>query len=105
MNEKIRTYLLVGIAAAGMLVSVAYANTLPFVPFEPDKLVGDVNGDKTVNEKDSILLNRYFAGHSVTIEKILADVDNDGTVTRRDAMILSRHCAGWGGYILPKTEK
>ena len=103
--KKLLTYLLAGIAAAGILGLVVYANTLPFVPFEPDKLMGDVNGDKTVNEEDSNLLNRYFAGHSVTISKTLADVDNDGTVTRRDAMILARHCAKWEGYTLPYTGK
>jgi len=103
--KNLLTYLLAVITAAGMMGSAVCANTLPFAPFEPENLVGDVNGDNTVNEEDSKLLNRYFAGHSVTISKTLADVDDDGTVTRRDAMIRARHCAGWEGYTLPYTGK
>lgn len=61
-------------------------------------LYGDVNGDKMVNTKDSILLNQYFAGHSVSINKANADVNGDGSVTRADAMILARHVAKWSEY-------
>lgn len=61
-------------------------------------LWGDVNEDGSVNNADSTLLNQYFAGYSVTINKKLADVNEDGSVTRKDAMILARHIARWEEY-------
>ena len=74
---------------------------LPFVPYETQKLLGDVNGDQAVNACDQALLCLYFTGYPVDIEEMHADVDLDGRVSRRDAMILARFLAEWEDYTLP----
>ena len=61
--------------------------------------VGDVDGDGTVDNKDSMLLSRYVGGwEDVELDLDAADLDRDGKVDVRDAMILSRYVAAWEGY-------
>ena len=65
-------------------------------------LVGDVNDDAVVNNRDAMLLDRYVAGWIGYEEKIVnkdaADLNRDTQITNRDAMILDRYIAGWDGY-------
>jgi hypothetical protein len=62
-------------------------------------LVGDVNGDGTVDSGDEMLLSRYVgAWDGIELELAAADLDRDGKVDIRDAMILSRYIAAWDGY-------
>ena len=65
-------------------------------------LVGDVNGDGSVNNRDAMILDRYVAGWTGYEEKIksmdAADLNRDGSVNNRDAMTLDRYIAGWTGY-------
>ena len=62
-------------------------------------LVGDVNGDGTVDGGDEMLLSRYVgAWDGIELELAAADLDRDGKVDIRDAMILSRYIAAWEGY-------
>lgn len=61
--------------------------------------VGDVDGDGTVDNKDSMLLSRYVGGwEDIELDLDAADLDRDGKVDVRDAMILSRYVAAWEGY-------
>lgn len=67
-----------------------------------DTIIGDVNGDGSVNTLDRMALARYLAnweGYSAeTIDMIAADVNNDGIVNTLDRMALARHLANWSGY-------
>ena len=56
---------------------------------------GDIDGDKKVNNKDAILLFRYVAGWSVTVDSGALDVNGDGKVNNKDAITLFRYVAGW----------
>ena len=58
-------------------------------------VLGDVNGDKTVNGQDSILLSRYLAGWGNEIDTAAADINEDGKVNAQDSIILARTLAGW----------
>ena len=65
-------------------------------------LVGDVNGDTIVNNRDAMILDRYvaeWAGYEQRIVNMIsADLSRDGNVNNRDAMILDRVIAEWPGY-------
>ena len=56
---------------------------------------GDINGDGTVNGKDSILLLQYLAGWNVNIDMASSDINKDGTVNGKDSMLLLQYLAGW----------
>ncbi len=62
-------------------------------------LIGDLNGDGSVNGADAGLLSRYTSGWKEYEEKIknmkAADVSGDGQVNGADAGILSRYVSGW----------
>lgn len=78
-------------------VSTAKSGSVEFTAY----VIGDVNLDGRVTDKDAMILARYKAGWSGYDEKILcvlaADVNGDGYILDRDASILARHLAGWGG--------
>jgi len=49
---------------------------------------GDVNGDGTVDGRDTVRLLRYLVGEGVTIVEANADVNSDGVVDGRDSIRL-----------------
>ena len=61
-----------------------------------DLLIGDVNGDGTVNVADATATMKYI----VNLEKLgalqikAADVDSDGAVTVKDATLIKKYCVG-----------
>ena len=65
-------------------------------------LLGDVNSDGVVTNKDRFILNRYLAGMAgYTLDMInfkAADIDKDLALTDQDCTILIRHLANWTGY-------
>ena len=60
-----------------------------------DFIAGDLDGDGEVTDWDGILLNRYLAGWTVTLNIAAADTDGDGEVTDWDGILLDRYLAGW----------
>lgn len=56
---------------------------------------GDANSDGLVTDVDSILLSRYLADWTVTIDLDACDVNNDGKVTDVDDILIARYLAGW----------
>ncbi len=62
---------------------------------EDDVIVGDVNGDVTVDRKDLTRLAQYFARWSVEIDDVAADANGDGTVDRKDLTRLAQYFARW----------
>lgn len=63
-------------------------------------ILGDMNGDNTVDAKDRMYLARALAGWSgYTLPGVeLADLTDDGKVDAKDRMYLARKLAGWSGY-------
>ena len=69
------------------------------VTVKGDYLVGDVDNDGKVTQKDRIMLSRYLAkwsGYKTLPNVDAADVDKDGKVTSKDRIVLSRYLAKWG---------
>ena len=60
------------------------------------RLLGDVNGDGKINNRDAQLLFRYVSGLEILIEFFLdaMDVNNDGKINNRDAQLLFRYVSG-----------
>lgn len=92
---------------ATLMISGANVNTLSInvqftVKGGTTSLIGDVDGNGKVEQKDSMILSRYFAGWSGYETKIVssaaADVDQNGELKLKDSMILSRYFAGWSEY-------
>ena len=65
------------------------------------EILGDINGDGKVTNKDRFLLNRFLEGMTgyTDINQSAADINGDGSVTQADADYLARHLAGWIGYL------
>ena len=63
-------------------------------------IVGDINNDGEITNKDRFLLNRYLANMAgyTNIDKTLADINGDGIVDQADADYLTNHLAGIKGY-------
>lgn len=57
-------------------------------------LLGDVNGDGTVDGRDVLRLARYFAGYPVQIDSAAADLTGDGSLDGRDLLRLAKRLAG-----------
>ena len=59
-------------------------------------LLGDVDGDGTLNAKDYMMLKRHILGTFAVDEEFLpnADIDGDGTLNAKDYMMLKRHILG-----------
>ena len=72
-----------------------YAVWEPISDPEPD-VIGDVNGDGSVDAGDAVLISRYDAGFiTLTAEQLEAgDVNGDGAVDAGDAVLISRYDAG-----------
>lgn len=67
-----------------------------------DTIIGDVNGDGSVNTLDRMTLARHLANWegyaSEDIDMVAADVNGDGIVNTLDRMALARHLSNWSGY-------
>ena len=61
----------------------------------PNVLFGDTNADGTIDDWDSVLLERYLAGWEVEINTSAADIDKNGVVDDWDGVLLARKLAGW----------
>ena len=61
-----------------------------------DVLLGDVNGDKNINYKDSILILRSSAKTYMltNTQATAADVNKDGVVNYKDSILVLRYAAG-----------
>ena len=59
-------------------------------------IVGDLNGDGTVNSSDAVIIKQYLAGYEVDSKYLEAfDVNDDGKVDATDAVLLSQKLAGY----------
>jgi len=74
-----------------------YAANAPitlYAVWEPDRLPGDVSGDKAVTDEDASLLLAYLAGNDVVIVERNANVNGDSVIDGRDALRLMKHLDG-----------
>ena len=65
------------------------------IPKLPDRIPGDINGDKEVNIKDVTLLKQYLAKWNVKINEANADVTGDGVINVKDLTLLKQYIAKW----------
>ena len=75
--------------------------TLDLTDISPDVLIGDANGDQSLDITDATHIQRYLADivNKYTIDTSLADYDKDNDTTILDATAIQRHLAG-----LPTNE-
>lgn len=59
------------------------------------EMVGDINGDGKVNNRDAARLMQHLAGWDVEYVEAALDVNGDGKVNNRDAARLLQYLAGW----------
>ena len=69
---------------------------LPFIPVGPSAgnsgfIPGDVNGDKSADNKDVVILFRYVSGAKVEVNVKALDINGDGYVNNKDVVILFRY--------------
>ena len=57
-------------------------------------LIGDCNGDGSVDGRDVLRLARYLAGSGVSVDMSASDVNRDGKVDGRDVLRLAKMLAG-----------
>lgn len=53
-------------------------------------IYGDVNNDGKINAKDSLLLKKYIAGHTVKINLMAADIDKNNSVNTKDILDIQK---------------
>ncbi len=90
--KKIEGFTIFGIKGS-MAESYALENGFEFIAIQG--IMGDINGDGTIDDWDSVLLDRYLAGWDVEINTSAADMDGNGIVDDWDGILLARKFAGW----------
>ena len=60
-----------------------------------NEILGDVNGDSTINMKDIVLLQQYLNGYDVYLDKNTADVNFDSKINMKDIVLLQQYLNGW----------
>lgn len=58
----------------------------------------DISEDGFVDLQDLVLLRKYIALWSVSLNKSRTDINNDGKVCAKDILYLSKHLAMWENY-------
>lgn len=74
----------------------ARKNGIPFVALDaPEYIVGDINTDGDINNKDLGVLMQYLNGWQVEIKFDAADVNMDVTINNKDYGLLMQYVNGW----------
>ena len=60
-----------------------------------EHIPGDINNDKSVNNKDLLRLFKYLSGWNVTINEAALDVNGDGFVNNKDINRLFQYLSNW----------
>ncbi len=68
-------------------------------------ILGDLNGDETVDNRDVILLYRQIAGWEQDINKRILDFNGDGYTSTSDADHLLKYVSGWPNVVLYSGKK
>lgn len=59
---------------------------------------GDINNDGKVDNKDTTVLMKYFAGWDVDVNYNALDVNEDGVINTKDTTRLMQYIAGWNAF-------
>ena len=62
---------------------------------------GDINGDKSVNNKDLTRLFQYLADWDVPVNEAVLDTNGDGSVNNKDLTRLFQYLADWDVVLYP----
>lgn len=74
------------------------------MPEEEDCLLGDVNHDGEITERDAAMILKYCVGKTPAIFCFYgADVNGDGEITERDASIILKYCVE-DGFVFPAAR-
>ncbi len=68
-------------------------------------ILGDLNGDRKVDNKDVILLYRHIANWEQDINDNILDFNGDGYINYDDADHLLKYVSGWPDIVLYKGKK
>lgn len=68
-------------------------------------VLGDLNGDELVDNRDVILLYRHIAGWNQDINSDILDFNGDGYTNNSDANYLLKYVSGWPDIVLYKGKK
>ena len=74
-------------------------------PPEAETLVGDVNGDGKINNRDVILLFRHVAEQTAAAAPETLDVTGDGVVDNSDATLLFRYVSGYDTALWANSDE
>lgn len=55
---------------------------------------GDANGDGKVTANDVLLIRKFAAGQSVSLDRNMSDVNQDGKITANDVLMIRKKIAG-----------
>jgi hypothetical protein len=67
-------------------VTDEFSQVLPSTPVSMNVLIGDVNGNKTVNATD-VALVKSQVGHAITGSNFREDVNADGSISSSDVAL------------------
>lgn len=81
-------------ADSGVKDGVIVADTVFTATFKKKLLLGDANGDGTINSIDAALILKYDSGANVTLDEAAADVNGDGAVNSIDAALILKYDSG-----------
>ena len=82
------------IPAVGHAYDDAY-DTICNVCGDSHTVVGDLNMDGKINNRDLVLMLRYLNDWAVTLDVAAADTNGDGLVNNRDVVWIQRYLNGW----------
>lgn len=57
-------------------------------------LWGDANGDGNITAADVLIIRKYIAGQSISLQEKLCDVNQDSKITSADVLTIRKHIAG-----------
>ncbi len=89
--QSMKTKILSLAAAVFLLCSLFFGTGCTI---RAEYLIGDVNGDGTVDARDAYTLLRYLSGRFTPISEENADLTFDGAITETDAQVLLQYLAG-----------
>ena len=84
--------------ASNSALDIVECNTVSGSITVIDAIIGDTNGDSSIDIRDVILLAQYCADWPSAIEKVntaSADTNGDGSIDIRDVILLAQYCADW----------
>lgn len=89
-----------------VLIFMLIISAVPFgvIAAQTSNIIGDVNGDGKVNNKDLGVLMQYVNDWSIEINKDFSDVNGDGKINNKDLGLLMQYVNNWDVTLTPPTQ-